>query len=112
MKKFKIGSPAAGIILGSILVALGVLVMLIGFWRTLILACLFGIGYFVGAVDNMGEYIKEKANKIIPDKSAQPIDIKSEIAREQEEKSGSAGTAFAGGDSSEAAVSDDEENKA
>ncbi len=110
MKKFKIGTPTAGIILGSIMVALGVLVMLIGFWRTLILACLFGIGYFVGAVDNMGEFIREKANKIIPDKSAQPIDIKSEIAREQEEKSGSVGAPFSGEVSSEADDPDDENN--
>ncbi len=72
-----------GIIFGCALMAAGVLAMLIGFWKTLILVCLFGVGYFLGTIDNFSSFIREKANRIIPDKSAQPIDIKSEIARDQ-----------------------------
>jgi len=85
MKKLKMGTTAMGIALGSILAAAGVLVMLIGFWKTLILLCLFGIGYFIGTVNNPGEFIRDKANKLIPDKNAQPINIKEEITREQTE---------------------------
>ena len=85
MKKIKMGTPLMGIVLGLILVSLGVLVMLIGFWKVLILVCLFGVGYFVGTIENPGDFVREKANKIIPDKRAQPINLKEEIAREQAE---------------------------
>ena len=81
-----------GIALGLTLVGLGALVMLIGFWKTLILAALFGIGFFLGTVENKTEFVKNAANKLIPDKEAKVIDLKSELAREQE-ASMAAGTA-------------------
>lgn len=71
-----------GLAVGLSLVGVAALVMLIGFWKTLILVLLFGIGYFVGTVDNKQEFIKDAANKIIPAKEAKVIDIKSEIARD------------------------------
>ena len=83
MKKLKLGTPAMGIAIGAVLVAAGALVMVIGFWKVLILACLFGIGYFIGTIENFGEFVRGTANKIIPDKTAQPINIKEEITREQ-----------------------------
>ena len=58
MKKLKFGETGTGLILGGILVALGALVMLIGFWRVLILVCLFGVGYFIGTVDNKEDFFK------------------------------------------------------
>ena len=82
--KLKRGTPGFGIALGAILAAVGVLVMLIGFWKTLILIVLFGAGYFLGTVENKGEFMKNAANKLIPDKEAKVIDLKSELAREQE----------------------------
>ena len=85
MKKLKMGTPAMGIAFGLGLVCFAVLIMLIGFWRSLILVVLFGIGYFIGTVDNKQEFIKDAANKIIPAKEAKVIDIKSEIARDQDE---------------------------
>ena len=74
-----------GLAIGLGLVGAAVLVMLIGFWKTLLLLVLFGIGYFLGTVENKQEFIKDTANKIIPEKEAKVIDLKSEIAREQEE---------------------------
>jgi len=82
--KFKRGTPGFGILIGAALVALGALVMLIGFWKTLLLGALFGIGYFLGTVENKSEFMKNAANKLIPDKEAKVIDLKSELAREQE----------------------------
>ena len=81
---FKRGTPGFGILVGAALVALGVLVMLIGFWKTLVLCLLFGVGYFLGTVENKGEFMKNAANRLIPDKEAKVIDLKSELAREQE----------------------------
>ena len=74
-----------GIVIGAALVALGALVMLIGFWKTLILAVLFAVGYFLGTVENKSEFMKNAANKLIPDKEAKVIDFKTELAREQEQ---------------------------
>ncbi len=85
MKKLKMGTTAMGVALGCTLAAAGVLVMLIGFWKTLILLCLFGLGYFIGTIEKPGEFIREKANRLIPDKTVKPINIKEEIAREQAE---------------------------
>ena len=81
MKK---GTPTLGLIIGAVLVALGVLVMTIGFWKTLVLCLLFGVGYFLGTVDNKREFMKNAANKLIPDKEVKVIDLKSELKREQE----------------------------
>jgi uncharacterized membrane protein len=81
----KRGTPVCGIIIGLALVALGTLVMLIGFWKTLILAALFAIGYFLGTVENKSDFIKNTANKLIPNKEAKVIDFKTELAKEQEQ---------------------------
>ena len=81
----KRGTPMYGIVIGTALVALGALVMLIGFWKTLILAVLFAIGYFLGTVENKSEFMKNAANKLIPDKEAKVINFKTELAREQEQ---------------------------
>lgn len=86
MKKLKMGTPAMGIVVGLGCVGLAALVMLIGFWKTLLLALLFGIGFFIGTVENKQEFIKNTANKIIPAKDAKVIDIKSEISRDQDER--------------------------
>ena len=81
MKK---GTPAFGLIIGAGLVVLGVLVMTIGFWKTLVLCLLFAVGFFLGTVENKREFMKNAANKLIPDKEVKVIDLKSELKREQE----------------------------
>ena len=80
----KKGTPVFGLILGAALVVLGALVMLIGFWKTLALCALFAVGYFLGTVENKREFMKNTANKLIPDKEIKVIDLKSELKREQE----------------------------
>ena len=80
----KKGTPAFGLILGAAMVILGALVMLIGFWKTLVLCLLFAVGYFLGTVENKREFMKNTANKLIPDKEIKVIDLKSELKREQE----------------------------
>ena len=82
--KLKKGTPEFGLVLGGLMTLLGVLVMLIGFWKTLVLCVLFGIGYFIGTVENKREFMKTTANKLIPDKEVKVIDLKSELIREQE----------------------------
>jgi len=83
MKNMKMGTPSMGIMIGLGMVGVAVLIMLIGFWKALLLIVLFAIGFFIGTVENKQEFVKSAANKIIPAKEAKVIDIKSEIAREQ-----------------------------
>ena len=83
MKK---GSPAFGLVLGLCFAGAAALVMVIGFWRVLILAVLFGIGYFLGTVENKEAFLKDTVNKILPRKNDEVIDIKSEITREQQQR--------------------------
>ena len=80
----KKGTPLFGLVMGAILVLVGALVMLIGFWKTLVLCLLFGLGYFLGTVENKREFMKTTANKLIPDKEVKVIDLKTELLREQE----------------------------
>jgi len=80
------GTPMMGVAVGAALVAIAALIMIIGFWKVLILLILFGIGYFIGTVENKQEFIKETANRIIPAKEAKVIDLKSEIARDLENR--------------------------
>lgn len=80
----KKGTPACGLILGTVLVVLGALVMWIGFWKTLVLALLFTLGYFLGAIDKKKEFLKNTANKLIPEKEIKVIDFKKEVKKEQE----------------------------
>ena len=86
MNKLKTGTPLMGAAIGLALAGIAVLIILIGFWKTLMLLVLFGIGYFIGAVENKQDFIRRAANRIIPAKEAKVIDIKSEITREQEEQ--------------------------
>ena len=80
----KKGTPLFGLILGAVFAAVGALIMLIGFWKTLALCALFAVGYFLGTVENKREFMKTTANKLIPDKEVKVIDLKSELKREQE----------------------------
>ena len=81
----KMGTPAMGIAIGLGMVGVAVLIMLIGFWKALLLIVLFAIGYFVGTVENKQEFVKNAANRLIPDKEVKVIDLKSELKREQEQ---------------------------
>ena len=86
MNQFKKGTTALGLLLGTLFVLIGVLWMALGFWRTLLLVALFGLGYFLGAADNKGELIREAANRVIPKKEAEAIDLRSELGKEQQSR--------------------------
>ncbi len=85
MKAFKPGTPVFGLITGAAFAILGALVLWIGFGRTLILAALFAIGYFVGAVDNKNKLVRETVDRVVPGhKEQKPIDFRAEVEKEQE----------------------------
>ena len=76
MKNFKRGTPGFGLFLGALFVLAGGLVMWIGFWRTLLLVLLFAVGYFLGAVENKKEALKNTVNRLIPEKKEEVIDFR------------------------------------
>ncbi len=82
--KFERGTPACGIFIGILCAVAGALVMTIGFWKTLVLALLFGAGYFIGAVSDKSGFVKSVANKAIPDKENKTIDLRETLVREQQ----------------------------
>ena len=82
----KKGTPGYGILLGTAFMVCGVLLLTIGFWKTVLLAVLFAIGYFCGTVENKGEFLREKANQLIPQKEKKVIDFRTELVKEQEEQ--------------------------
>lgn len=68
MRKFQIGTPECGIVLGIIGAVIAFMILFLGFWRTAFVALLFAFGYFVGAVANKGEAVKTVINKVFPPK--------------------------------------------
>lgn len=67
MKKFfQIGTPECGAAMGLAGVVVAFMLLFLGFWRTLFVAVLFGVGYFLGASANKGESIKKAINKVFP----------------------------------------------
>lgn len=83
MKEIKRGTPAFGILMGLVFMTCGALVMWIGLWRTLILALLFGIGFFIGGVKDKTGFVKGTVERVVPEKKEQPINFRKEIEREQ-----------------------------
>ena len=63
-----IGTPQCGILLGIVGVVIAFMLLFLGFWRTLFVAVLFGVGYFMGVNTHKTETIKTVINKLIPPK--------------------------------------------
>lgn len=68
MEKFHVGTPLCGILFGVVGALIALMLLFLGFWRTLLVAVLFAVGYFVGAVKNKQEVLKTLINKWFPPK--------------------------------------------
>ena len=91
MNQFKRGTPLFGLFLGVVFLLIGTLLLTIGFWKTLLLSALFAVGYFLGAVHNKGAFFRNVANRVIPEKKEETIDVRETVTREQEAAFGSRG---------------------
>lgn len=58
MPRIPFGTPRGGLITAMIGVAIAALLLLIGFWKTLLIAVLGGVGYFLGASNVLSGDIK------------------------------------------------------
>ena len=86
MFPIKRGTPACGVVCGIGAVLLLILIMTIGFWKTLLYGIVFAIGYFFGSVQKPGTVLKESINKIIPSQDPGVIDMKKSMNNNEEEK--------------------------
>ncbi len=68
MEKFHVGTPLCGILFGVVGALIALMLLFLGFWRTLLVTVLFAAGYFVGAVQNKTEVLKALINKWFPPK--------------------------------------------
>lgn len=65
---FTIGTPACGALLAIVGAVLALMLIFIGFWKTLFVLALTAIGYLVGAVKNKSNLIKSIVNTVFPPK--------------------------------------------
>lgn len=64
----KIGTAQCGLILGGVGVAIAFMLIFLGFWNTVLVAALFGFGYWIGAIEGKSNRIKRTINKLFPPK--------------------------------------------
>ena len=79
----KMGTKNGAIVCGVIGAVLAVLLLAIGFWKTLFIAAFAGIGALIGGVGHKKEAVREVVNRRFPSKD-QPI--RSEQLHEAAEK--------------------------
>lgn len=68
MDKWKIGTPQCGAACAVLGAVLALMLLFLGFWRTVFVALLAAVGYFIGASKNKGEALKNVINKCFPPK--------------------------------------------
>ena len=64
----KIGTLQCGLLFGACGVAIAFMLIFLGFWKTLLVAAFFAIGYWVGAFEGKSTLIKKTINKLFPPK--------------------------------------------
>lgn len=62
------GTPACGLFCGVCGVIAAILLLTIGFWKTLFVALLCAVGVFVGGVEDKQGFLRRVANQLFPPK--------------------------------------------
>ena len=65
---FQVGTPQCGFLMGLCGVAVAFLLLFAGFWRTLLIAALFTVGFLLGSHSNKLETMKTIINRLFPPK--------------------------------------------
>ena len=56
-KWLQVGTPLCGIVFGLVGVLLALSLIFLGFWKTLLIVVMFGIGYVLGAFNNKKRFV-------------------------------------------------------
>ena len=62
------GTPACGVFCGVLGILLAILLLTIGFWKTLFVALLCAVGVLLGAVKDKSSFLKNLINQLFPPK--------------------------------------------
>lgn len=62
------GTPACGVLCGILGALLAILLLTIGFWKTLLVAVLCALGAFIGGVKDKPAAVKNAINRLFPPK--------------------------------------------
>lgn len=86
----KVGTPECAIFSGVVAMAAAILILLLGFWETLLVALLAAVGVFIGGVKDKKEWLRNVINRLFPARTqvpyrAEDVSIRKEMADAQEE---------------------------
>ncbi len=65
---FKIGTPECALFCGVVALVIAVLLITIGFWKTLLVVAVVAAGMLVGGIANKGEKVRSLVDKVVPKK--------------------------------------------
>ncbi|NLD34544.1 MAG: DUF2273 domain-containing protein [Clostridiales bacterium] len=65
----KPGNPVRKLIYAGAFFVFGLMLIYLGFWKTLLVAALTAAGYFIGASDNLEDSARKLINKLFPPSS-------------------------------------------
>lgn len=81
----KVGTPECAVFSGAVAMVLALLLLTIGFWKTLLVALCVCVGVFVGGVEDKQKMISRVVNRLFPPKAAVPLQSTKEDAERVEE---------------------------
>lgn len=66
MDRMQIGTKLCGLVCGAVGALIALMLLFLGFWRTLFVCALFGAGYFYGATTQKAEAVRKMINRLFP----------------------------------------------
>ena len=69
---FKIGTPECAVFSGAAAMVLALLFLVLGFWRTVLVALVAAAGAILGGVTDKKEWLKKLINRLVPDRKQVP----------------------------------------
>ncbi len=62
----RIGTPQCGLMLGAAGAAIAFMLIFLGFFKTLLVCLLFGLGYWLGSRGDKTAFVKKTINRLFP----------------------------------------------
>lgn len=69
---FKVGTFECAVFCGTVALVVAVLILLFGFWETVLVALLLAVGLFVGGVKDKKNFLRSLINKLFPPRHVKP----------------------------------------
>ena len=71
-KMLKVGTPECAIFSGVVAMVCALLILLLGFWETVLVALLAAVGAFIGGVKDKKEWLRNVINRLFPARNPVP----------------------------------------